>query len=51
VSDELKALLQGLAVGLAFVGTFGFAINSNQWPTLLVLIGVSMVLYLFTRRN
>jgi preprotein translocase subunit Sss1 len=49
MNKELQAMIDGIAIGLGFVGVLGFAVNSNVWPILLSLIGTAIVLVVGTR--
>jgi hypothetical protein len=49
MNKDIKALIDGLAVGLGFVGVTGFAIDASKWPTLFLLISISMALPIATR--
>ena len=49
MNKDIKALIDGLAVGLGFVGVMGFAIDASKWPTLFLLISIAMALPIATR--
>lgn len=50
MSDDTQALVDGIAIGLGFVGVLGFAVNSNVWPVLLSLIVTAVALPILSRR-
>jgi energy-converting hydrogenase Eha subunit G len=49
MNKELQAMIDGIAIGLGFVGVLGFAVNPAVWPILLSLIGTAIVLVIGTR--
>lgn len=49
MNKEIQAMIDGIAIGLGFVGVLGFAVNSTAWPVLLTLIGTALVLVIGTR--
>ena len=49
MNKELQAMIDGIALGLGFVGVLGFAVNISAWPILLTLIGTALVLVVSTR--
>lgn len=49
MNKELQSMIDGIAIGLGFVGVLGFAVNANVWPILISLIGTAIVLVIGTR--
>jgi energy-converting hydrogenase Eha subunit G len=49
MNDELRAVIDGIATGLGFVGVLGFAVNAAAWPLLLLLVGIAIALVVGTR--
>jgi len=49
MNKELQAMIDGIAIGLGFVGVLGFAVNPTVWPILLSLIGTALMLVIGTR--
>jgi uncharacterized membrane protein YqgA involved in biofilm formation len=49
MSNQAKSIMDGLAAGLGFVGTFGFAIDFAATPVLLVLDIAALTIYALGR--
>lgn len=49
MDENIRHLVRSIAGGLAFVGLFGFIINSGAWPVLLVLLAVAVALLFITK--
>lgn len=42
--EHYRALTDGLATGLGFVGVFGFAIDSSKWLVLLTMNVIAVMI-------
>lgn len=42
MSEHLSSLFHGLAMGIGFIGVFGFVIDANQWVYLLSFIAIAV---------
>lgn len=49
MSNHAKSIVDGLAMGLGFVGTLGFAIDFSAAPVLLLLDIVALTIYALGR--
>lgn len=47
--EHVQSLIDGVAVGLGFVGLFGFAIDPSMWVVSVALLTASIVIPIVSR--